>query len=201
MWGKRNGNNGTYDNEDKSYKRLKATAIVLAILAVVLGVSFAIELTLGGSSSSKNVAVSKENESSIESSPKETSSQLQQVYSSEVEVDNGYNIEDLYYEVHLRANTIIIAENDEIWEEIEIDKGFLNETVPLLKGKDDYLYKELLKWDNLDFSNAVEVHNYVWEKLGGTVGKAIAINEDAVQALKERLSPVSYTHLTLPTIA
>ena len=99
MWGKRNGNNGTYDNEDKSYKRLKATAIVLAILAVVLGVSFAIELTLGGSSSSKNVAVSKENESSIESSPKETSSQLQQVSSSEVEVDNGYNIEDLYYEV------------------------------------------------------------------------------------------------------
>ena len=182
MWGKRNGNNGTYDNEDKSYKRLKATAIVLAILAVVLGVSFAIGLTLGGSSSSKNVAVSKENESSIESSPKETSSQLQQVSSSEVEVDNGYNIEDLYYEVHLRANTIIIAEND------EIDKGFLNETVPLLKGKDDYLYKELLKWDDLDFSNAVEVHNYVWEKLGGTVGKAIAINEDAVQALKERLS-------------
>ena len=185
MWGKRNGNNGTYDNEDKSYKRLKATAIVLAILAVVLGVSFAIGLTLGGSSSSKNVAVSKENESSIESSPKETSSQLQQVSSSEVEVDNGYNIEDLYYEVHLRANTIIIAENDEIWEEIEIDKGFLNETVPLLKGKDDYLYKELLKWDDLDFSNAVEVHNYVWEKLGGTVGKAIAINEDAVQALKK----------------
>ena len=188
MWRKRNGNNGTYDNEDKSYKRLKATAIVLAILAVVLGVSFAIGLTLCGSSSSKNVAVSKENESSIESSPKETSSQLQQVSSSEVEVDNGYNIEDLYYEVHLRANTIIIAENDEIWEEIEIDKGFLNETVPLLKGKDDYLYKELLKWDDLDFSNAVEVHNYVWEKLGGTVGKAIAINEDAVQALKERLS-------------
>ena len=103
-------------------------------------------------------------------------------------MDNVYNIEDLYYEVHLRANTIIIAENDEIWEEIEIDKGFLNETVPLLKGKDDYLYKELLKWDDLDFSNAVEVHNYVWEKLGGTVGKAIAINEDAVQALKERLS-------------
>ena len=56
MWGKRNGNNGTYDNEDKSYKRLKATAIVLAILAVVLGVSFAIGLTLGGSSSNKNVA-------------------------------------------------------------------------------------------------------------------------------------------------
>ena len=47
---------------------------------------------------------------------------------------------------------------------------------------------EYLKWDDLDFSNAVEVHNYVWEKLGGTVGKAIAINEDAVQALKERLS-------------
>ena len=84
MWGKRNSNNGTYDNEDKSYKRLKATAIVLAILAVVLGVSFAIGLTLGGSSSNKNVAVSKENESSIESSPKETSSQLQQVSSSEV---------------------------------------------------------------------------------------------------------------------
>lgn len=190
MWGKRNDNNGTYDNEDKSYRRLKVAAIVLAVVAVVLGASFAIGLNLGASSSNKNVAVSKENtetESAVEALTKETVSQSQEDTSQE-EVDNGYNVEDLYYEVHLRANTIIIAENDEIWEEIEIDKGFLNETVPLLKGKDDYLYKELLKWNNLDFSNAVEVHNYVWEKLGGTVGKAVAINEDAVQALKERLS-------------
>ena len=107
---------------------------------------------------------------------------------TEKAADNEYNVEQLYYEVHLRVNTIIIAEDDEVWEVIEIDRNFLNNTVPLLKGKDDYLYKELLKWNDLDFSTSVEIHNYVWEKLGGTVGKSIGINEESVAKLKEKLS-------------
>ena len=45
----------------------------------------------------------------------------------------------------------------------------------------DYLNKELNKWNNSDFSNGVKVHNYVWSKLGGTIGKAKSLNDVNVQ--------------------
>ena len=35
--------------------------------------------------------------------------------------------------------------------------------------------------DNSDFSNGVKVHNYVWSKLGGTIGKAKSLNDVNVQ--------------------
>ena len=50
-----------------------------------------------------------------------------------------------------------------------------------LKGQDDYLSDQLKKWLELDFSNGVEMHNYVWNKLGGNVGKAKALNEEKVE--------------------
>ena len=36
----------------------------------------------------------------------------------------------------------------------------------------------LTRWENNDFSQAVEEHNYFWRKLGGTVGKAISLKEE-----------------------
>ena len=46
-----------------------------------------------------------------------------------------------------------------------------------------YLQTELNKWKNGKFDNAVEVHNYVWNMLGGQVGKAISINKDKVNEI------------------
>ena len=83
--------------------------------------------------------------------------------------------------VHYMANTIIIADDGQIWGQNEITREAVTQMVNELKGQDDYLSDELKKWLELDFSNGVEVHNYVWNKLGGNVGKAKALNEEKVE--------------------
>ena len=86
-----------------------------------------------------------------------------------------------YQKVHHMANTIIIADDGQVWGQSEITSGAVTQMINELKGQDDYLSDELKKWLELDFSNGVEVHNYVWNKLGGNVGKAKALNEEKVE--------------------
>lgn len=60
-----------------------------------------------------------------------------------------------------------------------------------LKGveniEDDYdrmhLRNSLTKWKKGDFSNAVKVHNYVWEMLDGNVGKAEELDNDQINKI------------------
>lgn len=81
--------------------------------------------------------------------------------------------------MHKMANTKVVAEH--IWGEIPIT----DETIKALKSEiesssfaDKSTLLEILeRWSNNDFSKAVEDHNYVWEQLGGTVGKATALRD------------------------
>ena len=62
------------------------------------------------------------------------------------------------------------------------------EIILKIEKEDEYISNELSRWLELDFSNAVEVHNYVWSKLGGTVGKAEKLNEKNIEILMSVLS-------------
>ncbi|MBS4956401.1 MAG: hypothetical protein KHZ99_05005 [Clostridium sp.] len=86
-----------------------------------------------------------------------------------------------YQTVHHMANTIIIADDGQIWGQNEITREAVTQMVNELKGRDDYLSDELKKWLELDFSNGVEVHNYVWDKLDGNIGKAKGLNQEKIQ--------------------
>lgn len=98
------------------------------------------------------------------------------------------DLNQIYDKVHLMTNTIIIAEDGQIWGTYEISKDDIYNVRNQLLESDDYLYDELSKWIELDFSNSVEVHNYVWKKLGGTVGKAEKLNEEKIQELIQVLA-------------
>ena len=50
----------------------------------------------------------------------------------------------------------------------------------------DYLKKELTKWKNGDFANAVQVHNYVWHMLDGEIGIASSLDEKEINKIKEK---------------
>ena len=86
-----------------------------------------------------------------------------------------------YQSVHHMANTIIIADDGQIWGKSEITREAVTQMVNELNGRDDYLSEELKKWLELDFSNGVEVHNYVWNKLDGNIGKAKELNEEKIE--------------------
>lgn len=50
----------------------------------------------------------------------------------------------------------------------------------------DYLNKALRAWQNGDFDNAVEVHNYVWHMLDGEIGIASSLDEEEINKIKEK---------------
>lgn len=92
-----------------------------------------------------------------------------------------YPEQDVYDIMHRMANTKIIAVDNKVWGELPIENKALDDLRRLIKGIDyadrEYLLNIIDRWSNNDFSNAVEEHNYFWNKLGGTVGKAIELKE------------------------
>jgi len=94
-----------------------------------------------------------------------------------------------YDDIHRMANTKIIAVDGEIWGEDEINEDRLNKVIlEVMKSKypdRKYLLEMLYRWKNKDFTKCVEEHNYVWDKLGGTIGKAKALKESVVPVNKK----------------
>lgn len=93
--------------------------------------------------------------------------------------------------VHQMSNSIIKAVDDRKYGEIPITPFNINQAIGGLKyiqdeGAASYLNNALLRWKEGDFSNAVLVHNFVWEMLDGEVGKAISINKEKVDAIKNK---------------
>ena len=77
------------------------------------------------------------------------------------------------------SNTKINAEDNQIWGKIEITHEYISSLKNLIEKVDyadkDYMLEVLKRWENNDFTQAVEEHNYFWKKLGGTVGKATSL--------------------------
>lgn len=92
-----------------------------------------------------------------------------------------YPVENIYDILHRMSNTKINAADNQIWGKIEITSEYTSYIKNLIEKADysdkDYMIEVLNRWENNDFSKAVEEHNYFWKKLGGTVGKATSLKE------------------------
>lgn len=112
---------------------------------------------------------------------KKIDKELSNEESTEVKDSDYYPIEKIYDIIHRMSNTKIIAEDNQIWGKIEMDHEYITSLKNLIEKVDyadkDYMLEVLTRWENNDFSNAVEEHNYFWKKLGGTVGKATGLKE------------------------
>ena len=83
---------------------------------------------------------------------------------------------EVYDVMHEMINTKIEAEDGLVWGEIEITPQQCDRVIKLINdgsyGDEERLLKMLNMWKKGDFSDAVAQHNYLWEILDGTVGKA-----------------------------
>jgi hypothetical protein len=91
---------------------------------------------------------------------------------------------DFMVEIHRRANTLIIAEDNEVWGKEEITEEGCNALI-LQAMASNYINKQryieiLERWKQGDFSQGVQDHNFVWELLGGTVGRAKGLKDKYV---------------------
>lgn len=85
--------------------------------------------------------------------------------------------EQIWNDLHKMANTKIEA--TQIWGKIEITEELVNRKILEVTSSNFDDKQELLKilnnWKNRNFNNAVEEHNYLWDKLRGTIGRATAL--------------------------
>ena len=121
------------------------------------------------------------------------SSSVNTVYIKEKDMTEPKSNNEAIKFIHSLANTLI--KSDYKWQCGEVTP----KTIELaLKGveniEDDYdrmhLRNSLTKWKKGDFSNAVKVHNYVWEMLGGNIGKA--------EGKGTQRSTMGYSHFLRP---
>lgn len=112
---------------------------------------------------------------------KKLDKELSEESSESIKDDEYYPVEDIYDILHRMSNTKINAVDNQIWGKIEITTENISNIKGLIEKVDysdkDYMLEVLNRWENNDFSNAVEEHNYFWKKLGGTVGKATSLKE------------------------
>ncbi|WP_133016425.1 DUF6241 domain-containing protein [Clostridium cuniculi] len=78
-----------------------------------------------------------------------------EVVENEITTVATMDLNQCYQIVHYMANTIIIADDGQIWGQNEITREAVTQMVNELNGRDDYLSDELKKWLELDFSNGV----------------------------------------------
>ena len=93
--------------------------------------------------------------------------------------------------IHKMSNQIINAADGQKYGVIEITPEKIEialNSIENIKNEEarDYLNKELTKWKNGNFDNAVEVHNYVWHMLDGEIGIASSLDEKQINKIKEK---------------
>lgn len=167
-----------FDDKSSNWKK-----IVVILLVLIISLSTILVLWSNGYEI-VNFAFNKVNEISEEKEVEENKEIVENENTTATPVD----LNECYQRVHYMANTIIVAEDGNIWGESEMSRDAVTQLINDLKDQDDYLSSELEKWLELDFSNGVEVHNYVWSKLGGTIGKAKDLNQEKVQRAIEIMS-------------
>ncbi|WP_434798993.1 DUF6241 domain-containing protein [Terrisporobacter vanillatitrophus] len=93
--------------------------------------------------------------------------------------------------IHQMSNQIINPADGKKFGVIKITPKNIEivlNSIDNIKNKEarEYLEKELTKWKNGNFNNAVEVHNYVWHMLDGQIGIASTLNEKEINKIKEK---------------
>lgn len=167
------------EENNKGSNVLKGIGMTIAVIGILVGMIF-------GGMKLYEYGHPKENESS-EQAENNDITDGENVEEEKVEV-SAADLEKMYDYVHFMANTIIIPEDGKIRGVKDITNDTIAEALSLVKGVDEYLYTEISKWKDCKFDNAVEVHNYVWKKLGGNEGKAGSLNKTAIEEAVARIT-------------
>ena len=172
--------------EHKGSNVFKAVGVVAAIVIILGGMAWSglklYDLTQAPSYNKPEGEANKVIGNNEENSEEESSEEK----GNTITVDEQRMIEINEY-VHHMANTIILAVDGKINGTKQITMETIDEALSMVKDVDWYLYEEISKWKYGDFSNGVEVHNYVWKNLDGEIGKANKLDEEAIEAVKTNL--------------
>jgi hypothetical protein len=82
----------------------------------------------------------------------------------------------VYNKMHKMINTKIVAEDGKIWGEVAVTpeecQALIKDITKSGYSDKDTLLQFLERWKVNNFSSGVDEHNYLWDGLDGTIGKA-----------------------------
>lgn len=82
--------------------------------------------------------------------------------------------------VHQMSNNLIVAVDGKVWGTQEVTMENIDLGMEMLKD-DPYIVEELGKWKKGEFKNVVDVHNYCWRILEGSIGKAKGVSKEGIE--------------------
>ena len=93
--------------------------------------------------------------------------------------------------VHRMSNSVIKAKDNRKYGKIEITPDHIDIAISCLSLVNDestrsFIEGQLMEWKEGNFDNAVMIHNFVWDILNGEVGKAIAVDQNAVRKIRAK---------------
>lgn len=103
------------------------------------------------------------------------------IESSKVQLVRIERLKEEAFQARLHQMTHQKVKADTKWGQIEMTPENIALMIAILERdgveytKEDYYWEVLNAWKNGDFSNAVDVHNTIWEWQGGTIGKATGL--------------------------
>lgn len=97
------------------------------------------------------------------------------------------NREEAYRFVHEMTNNVILAKDGKKWGSIDINNKNIERAIEYFSSIDSTVVEHLNKWQDGDFDNSVNFHNYVWDQLRGNVGEAIAVDHVGIDIARFNL--------------
>ncbi len=89
----------------------------------------------------------------------------------------------IYIDIHQMSHHVIIADDKWGFKELTLEniQGLIEQAEVISSTSDTSAVLEILhRWEKGDFTEADRDHNFVWSKLGGTVGIATGVNMNAI---------------------
>lgn len=115
--------------------------------------------------------------------PDKLKSRIKEAVSAERNSNEDDDLIRIYIDIHHMSHNVI--RSDEKWGLKDLtlaNIGILIEKAEEISDTADTaeVLEILHRWERGDFSAADKDHNFVWSKLGGTVGIATGVNEQAI---------------------
>ena len=150
---------------------MKRKLVIIPLALLLMGVSFVLFKFIEYKIQTKTPDVTKSAEDIITENEKDLATTA---VSSNIK-----DAKDIYTLIHHMANTLIEAEDGEVWGEKTINNQSVNKAMKIVISSEflteeerEILLNVLQAWKEKDYSNGVEAHNYVWKKLNGNIGRA-----------------------------
>lgn len=157
-------------------KTFLASGVILGILALIgVGGYFFIQQSFSETAEEEITAAAQEITERQDEPKAEEASEKSDAGSSEAEMEE----KQIQKYLHLMTHQKVEAKDK--WGAVEMTPENIGNLLTIIETNERYYehaeyYTEVLtQWQKGDFSNAVEVHNYIWQLNGGTIGRATGL--------------------------